>query len=939
MKIAALNRLFCDWVARGRRNRSPRGLVNMTITVDLVEAFLKCRTKCFLRSGGEAGTGNAYAAWVRTKNDVFRIEGTKRLVAEVAPDKCAIGTQVMESLKPAQWHLGMDFAVQSQNLECSCHAVQQIPSAGRGRTAQFVPIRFVFRNKLNRDDKLLLAFDARVLSEVVSREVGLGKIVHGENYATLKVKTSALASDVRELTDKIGTLLASPLPPDLVLNRHCAECEFQNRCRQKGIEKDDLSLLSGMTEKERTNFNSKGIFTVTQLSHTFRPRRRPQGVRDKRERYHHSLKALAIREKKIHIVGSPEMKIEGTPIYVDVEGLPDRDFYYLIGIRFKTGDSVVHHSLWADSARDEGSIWREFLSKLIEVENPVLIHYGSFETVFLKRMRQRYGAPPSGSPVAKALESPINLLSVIFGQIYFPTYSNGLKDIAGWLGFKWSDQDVSGVQSIRWRDAWEQTKASLAKEKLISYNLEDCAALELTARAVAQASRQDIRPSSEAPQSLEVVVADNLNSKVSLWPRFRSSIDGFESINKAARWDYQRDSVYIRTDAKLKRAKRKRASQGEKTVRVSKVVVCEPLRVCPRCQRKATQTFRRITKCLHDLRFSKSGVTGWVVKYQFQVFWCPDCREFSPWPKEFPDRSMYGRNLAAFSIFEVIELCVSQRSVTQTLNRLFGFQMNENVVGRFKERGAEYYRETRKNVLAGMVKGNLIHADETRIRLHAKAAYVWVFVTFREVVYFYSETREGSLVQSALGEFKGVLVSDFYAAYDSLPCPQQKCLLHLTRDLNDAVLDNPYDQNLKGIITAFAELLHGIVKTIDRRGLKSRFLRKHLVDVARFYKGISKTRLSSAVASKWKDRLEKDRAKLFTFLSHDGVPWNNNNAEHAIKAFARLRRAIEGLSTPQGIEEYLILLSVCQTCKYSGLDFLDFLRSGETDIGTFAANQ
>src|ERR1700676_63687 len=156
----------------------------------------------------------------------------------------------MESLKPAQWHLGMDFAVQSQNLQCSCHAVEQILSAGRGRTAQFVPIRFVFRNRLNRDDKLLLAFDARVLSEAVSRGVGLGKIVHGENYATLKVKTSVLASDVRKLTDKIGTLLASPSPPDLDLNRHCAECEFQDCCRQKAVEKDDLSLLSSMTEKE-----------------------------------------------------------------------------------------------------------------------------------------------------------------------------------------------------------------------------------------------------------------------------------------------------------------------------------------------------------------------------------------------------------------------------------------------------------------------------------------------------------------------------------------------------------------------------------------------------------------------------------------------------------------------------------------------------------------
>ena len=99
------------------------------------------------------------------------------------------------------------------------------------------------------------------------------------------------------------------------------------------MEKDDFSLLAGMSAKERQKLRSKGIFTVTQLSYTFRPRRRPKRLRDKREKYHHSLKALAIREKKIHIVGSPELKIEGTPVYLDVEGLPDRDFYYLIGAR------------------------------------------------------------------------------------------------------------------------------------------------------------------------------------------------------------------------------------------------------------------------------------------------------------------------------------------------------------------------------------------------------------------------------------------------------------------------------------------------------------------------------------------------------------------------------------------------------------------------------
>jgi hypothetical protein len=109
-----------------------------------------------------------------------------------------------------------------------------------------------------------------------------------------------------------------------------------------------------------------------------------------------------------------------------------------------------------------------------------------------------------------------------------------------------------------------------------------------------------------------------------------------------------------------------------------------------------------------------------------------------------------------------------------------------------------------------------------------------------------------------------------------------------------------------------------------------------LLDVDCFYRQISKTVPQSEASLKWRERFEKNREKLFTFLNYDGVPWNNNNAEHAIKAFARLRRFIVGLSSPKGIEDYLILLSVCQTCKYSGVGFLDFLRSGEKDIHAFA---
>ena len=80
-----------------------------------------------------------------------------------------------------------------------------------------------------------------------------------------------------------------------------------------------------------------------------------------------------------------------------------------------------------------------------------------------------------------------------------------------------------------------------------------------------------------------------------------------------------------------------------------------------------------------------------------------------------------------------------------------------------------------------------------------------------------------------------------------------------------------------------------------------------------------------------KKRIEKNRDKLFTFLDYDGVPWNNNNAEHAVRAFTRLRNVIN-TSTPKGTREYATLLSIQQTLRYRGMGFLEFMRSGRMEI-------
>ena len=130
----------------------------------------------------------------------------------------------------------------------------------------------------------------------------------------------------------------------------------------------------------------------------------------------------------------------------------------------------------------------------------------------------------------------------------------------------------------------------------------------------------------------------------------------------------------------------------------------------------------------------------------------------------------------------------------------------------------------------------------------------------------------------------------------------------------------------------FGSLLRTIIQTVDRYGLKRRNLRKHKPVVLRFLDSVASRDFSSELADKYKKRFQKSGSKMFTFLDHDGVPWNNNNAEHAIKSFAKFRRHADGRFTERSMKEYLVLASVVGTCEFNNVNVLKFLLSKETTL-------
>ncbi len=798
-----------------------------------------------------------------------------------------------------------------------------------------VPTRFVNTEKVTKHHKMLLGLDALALSKISGQLPKYGRIIHGSTFKTAKVLLQSILPEVEQTLNKLISQKTSISPPPLVLNKHCGECAYQQTCKQEAVQRDDLSLITSMTLKERNKFHEKGIFSITQLSYTYRPRRQKSLIPTKKKIHSHSLKALAIRENKVHVVDKPDLAIAGNPVYIDVEGIPDQDFYYLIGLRYGLGDYIKSSSFWADDVGQEGTIWYLMLDELGSLDTPQLIHFGSYEKQFFDNMRQRYGSGKVADCFLDNLQATaINIVSVLYAQIYFPTYSNGLKDIANFIGFNWTDASASGINSLLWRFQWETFRNQQIKNKLQTYNAEDCEALEVLTQFVSHLTPQQTQ--TESLKNEDVVHTEDLKPAYPFQLSFGKNnfvFPEFDYINSAAYWDYQHEKVYFRT-TKKKRRKSTKSVPKNKRFRINKTTYFESKEelLCLKCGSSHIVRNGSKKKTIYDLKFGEGSIKRWVEVFIYSRYRCQSCgnanfSNYLPW-----SAGKYGWNLFAYIFYSIVDIQLSQGATSRNIHKLFGFSLGKSNIGRIKSEGANYYSSSYQALLDNIKHSHLVHADETRISLKNGYGYTWVLSTFDEVVYFYTDTREGTELKKHLNEFKGVLVSDFYSVYDSIDCPQQKCLIHLMRDMNDALHKDPFNSELKTLVQSFASLLKPMIETVDRFGLKTYFLRKYKEKVQRFYQELFNQDYQSQTAIKLVQRFTKNQNKLFTFLDYDGVPWNNNNAEHAIKAFAALRKPLRGLSTDKGMKEYLILLSIRETCKLRDIDFLDFLRSKERSL-------
>ena len=902
----------------------------MIITKEVFEDYLECPRKAYLKNSASLYEPTKLGMWKNDHQNKQRQAGLDFLQKQ---------TQGKRKIIPMPTESVMDGSVLHVNCSIRTEEVMSVIDAvektySRGRLLQLVPYRCQLQETVIQHDKMLLAYDGLCLQNVSRVPITVGKLVNGAKKQVRRVYLQGLFIAVHAHLRQLTYLTRKEKEPQPIINKHCVECEFREPCRSKAIEVDDLSLLKNMSIKERTQLRTKGIFTINQLSYTFRPRRRSKNPHSKSDRFSCPLKALAIRENKIHVAGEPRFTVEDNDGFLDIEGIPDRAVYFLAGLRIHLQGQTIQYSFWANDYSDEKTLWKSLLKALQKHQVSRIVHFGSYDRDFLESMNRRYSDSKGDMEYVETLiRQSVNLLSVIYSRIYFPTYSNSLKDIGQYLGHQWPDEIRTGYEALLARRNWEASPDDGIKNSLIEYNASDCEALALVAQRVSQLCSHLSAPK---PNENSNFVDTN---KLRGWGPFKfGSVNfvtpDFEYINRASYWDYQRERIVLRSHRLSKRINIGRLKRRNK-YRINKVIDCRQAVTCLYCKSRNVHKWGPMSKIVFDLKFSPMGVKRWVVKYRFNRQICWTCNKTfvsrnRPW-----GRSKFGAGLIRYFAFLTIDIQISRGAARKLLTQFFGLELPRESIGRLNRTAAKFYEATYKKILRSIITGNLIHADETKVILNGRFAYVWVLANQENVVYFFSDTREGAKVQEILKNFRGVLVSDFYSVYDSFECLQQKCLIHLIRDLNDDLLRQPFNEELKSLGGGFSSLVKPIVETIDRHGLKARYLRKYKRSVAQFFRWLAKANFQTEVTICYMKRFAKNREKLFTFLDYDDVPWNNNAAEHAIKAFATLRRVLGGQSSEMGIQDCLILLSLCETCRYRGINFWDFLCSGSNNIDAY----
>ena len=341
-------------------------------------------------------------------------------------------------------------------------------------------------------------------------------------------------------------------------------------------------------------------------------------------------------------------------------------------------------------------------------------------------------------------------------------------------------------------------------------------------------------------------------------------------------------------------------------------------KVCPQCGGPLCRCTETRERYVEDIPITQPVVT----KHTIHRDWCPNCnKKVEPKITTALPGSMMGNRVLILTAWLHYALGNTISQIVEVFNFHLLMRITPGGLIHMWYRLAEILNPWYQQLQQEGLNSAVLHADESGWRVNGKTHWLWCFAT-TDLSYFMIDRSRGhpALLKFFTQEFGGILVSDFWGAYNAVVCAlRQTCLVHLLRELEHTEQYKSPDDGWRDFAKQLRRLLGDAIRLwrqkeeLPPESYASR--RQRLED-----------RLDFMINATWKSiharrlvkRLKRHRNDLFTFLDQPGVPFDNNLAERSIRPAIIIRKNSYGNRSDSGADIQAILMSIFFTLKKRG---------------------
>jgi transposase len=369
--------------------------------------------------------------------------------------------------------------------------------------------------------------------------------------------------------------------------------------------------------------------------------------------------------------------------------------------------------------------------------------------------------------------------------------------------------------------------------------------------------------------------------------------------------------------------RKKRASEHNTSRKRAKPTRIERhvLERCPECNYRLSGESIDYTREVIEL---PSPQPVEVTEHQVIKRWCPCCGQWQS-PRldmtgQVLGQGRMGVRIASLVSYLRTSLRLPLRAIQSYLATLHNLQLSLGEIVELTHDVRQQLQPQADELKAAVQSSTVTHGDETGWRENGQNGYAWAFVTGgpQAVRYFeFDRSRSHLVARRILGaDFRGWLVTDFYAAYNLIPGPHQRCWVHLLGDLHDLKEAQATNPEVLEWATAVRQLYddahtwlveHPAPTLVERRAeYNDLFTRACRL-------GEQYALVYAHPCCTLAKRVLRHQDELFQFVLVPGLPADNNLAERSIRPLVIMRKISGGSRSGEGTKTRLTLASLLGT--------------------------